>query len=136
MPHVPAAALLAAGRLIEADAGARALARELEAAMIAAPAPDPAWLAAQTCAMIEELTLLRALNAAQDAEIERLGRARLADELARRDAPPPKPAIDPAQSKALAQRLTELEHELAAVYRSRSWRITAPLRNARRGLGF
>ncbi|MBW7056851.1 hypothetical protein KY389_09105 [Paracoccus bogoriensis] len=128
MPHVPAAALLAAGRLIEADAGARALAHELEAAMIAAPAPDPAWLAAQTCAMIEELTLLRALNAAQDAEIERLGRARLADELARRDAPPPKPAVDPAQSKALAQRVAELEGKLAEASRSRTTPVVDPAR--------
>lgn len=135
LPDVPAAALLAAGRLIEADAGARALAHELEAAMIAAPAPDPARLAAQTCAMIEELTLLRALNVAQDAEIERLARARLADALARRDAPPGAPAADPARLKALAERVAELEAELAGLYRSRSWRITAPLRGARRVLG-
>ncbi|MGP9804800.1 hypothetical protein [Paracoccus sp. NSM] len=139
MPDVSAAALLAAGRLIGADAGARALAEELEAAMIAAPAPEAVWLAAQTCAMIEEVTLLRALNVAQEAEIERLGRARLADALARPATPAVAPAVtpaaDPARLRALEGRVAELEAELAGVYGSRSWRITAPLRDARRALG-
>lgn len=139
MPDVPAAALLAAGRLIGADAGARALAEELEAAMIAAPAPEAVWLAAQTCAMIEEVTLLRALNVAQEAEIERLGRARLAEALARPATPAVAPAVtpaaDPARLRALEGRVAELEAELAGVYGSRSWRITAPLRDARRVLG-